>query len=144
MAEKIDGLPDLVQTIADERLEYPSTPDPVISSAVLSVPIGEVSQWMVHPVPAYLYVLEGTLTVEFEDGREYAFQEGEAFLQCRAVWHRGRNFGSRPVKFLAVFMGSKSVPYILHPPREGAGGHSLLASAGTVSARLAKNAAGSP
>ena len=73
MGEKIDRLPDLVKTIADERLEYPSTPDPVISSAVLSVSIGEASQWMTHPVPAYLYVLEGALTVEFEDGRQYEF-----------------------------------------------------------------------
>jgi mannose-6-phosphate isomerase-like protein (cupin superfamily) len=138
MEERIDRLADLVQTIADERLEYPSTPDPVISSAVLSVPIGEASQWMTHPVPAYLYVLEGTLTVEFEDGRRYEFQEGRAFLQCRTMWHRGRNFGSKPVKFLAVFMGSKSVPYILHPPKEGAGAHWPVASAETASTRLAK------
>jgi mannose-6-phosphate isomerase-like protein (cupin superfamily) len=137
MEEKVDRLPDLVQTIADERLEYPSTPYPVISSAVLSVPIGEANQWMTHPVPAYLYVLEGTLTVEFEDGRQYEFQEGRAFLQCRTMWHRGRNFGSKPVKFLAVF-GSNSVPYILHPPKEGAGAHRPVASAETASPRLAK------
>jgi quercetin dioxygenase-like cupin family protein len=129
MGEKIDMLPDLIRTIADERLEYPSTPEPVISSNVLSLTIGETSQWMTHPVPAYLYVLEGTLTVEFEDGRQYEFQEGRAFLQCRTMWHRGRNFGSKPVKFLAVFMGSKSVPDILHPPKEGAGAHSRVPSA---------------
>ena len=139
MGEKIDRLPDLVQTIADERLEYPSTPDPVISSAVLSIPIGETSQWMTHPVPAFLYVLEGTLTVEFEDGRQYESHEGGSFLQCRTVWHRGCNFGSKPVKFLAVFMGSKSVPYILHPPKEGAEAHSRVAP----SRSLAANAAGS-
>jgi quercetin dioxygenase-like cupin family protein len=143
MAEKINRLPDLVQTIAEERLEYPSTPDPVISSAVLSVPVGEATQWMVHPVPAYLYVLEGTLTVEFEDGRRYEFQEGLAFLQCRTVWHRGRNFGSKPVKFLAVFMGSKSVPYILHPPKEGAGARGGAASPETASRHLADAAGGS-
>ena len=142
MGEKIDRLPDLVKTIADERLEYPSTPDPVISSAVLSVSIGEASQWMTHPVPAYLYVLEGALTVEFEDGRQYEFQEGEAFLQCRTMWHRGRNFGSKPTKFLAVFMGSKSVPYILHPPKEGAGAHGRIGSAEIASRRLVKGAAG--
>jgi quercetin dioxygenase-like cupin family protein len=121
MENKIDTLPDLVQTIADERLEYPSTPVPVISSAVLTVPVGETTQWMVHPVPAYLYVLDGSLTVEFENGRTYEFHEGKAFLQCRTVWHRGRNLGTKPLKFLAVFMGSKSVPYILHPPNEKAG-----------------------
>lgn len=76
---------------------------------------------MTHPVPAYLYVLEGMLTVEFEDGSRHEFQEGGAFLQCRTVWHRGRNFGNKQAKFLAVFMGSKSVPYILHPPKEKAG-----------------------
>jgi hypothetical protein len=35
---------------------------------------------MVHPVPAYLYVLEGTPTVEFERGSRAAFQ---AFLSDR-------------------------------------------------------------
>lgn len=53
------------KTIAGEPIDYPSTPNPVISSNVVTIPPGTVTSWMAHPVPAYLYVLEGTLTVEF-------------------------------------------------------------------------------
>ena len=105
------------KTIAGEPIEYPSTPNPVIFSNVVTIPPGTVTPWMVHPVPAYLYVLDGTLTVEFAaDGSLHKFNAGQAFLQARTHWHRGRNDGTTPVRFLGVFVGSKDVPVILHPP----------------------------
>jgi quercetin dioxygenase-like cupin family protein len=115
-AETITPLPDLTTTTAGEPLLYLSTPNPVISSDILTVPPGGVSHWMTHPVPAYVYVLQGDLTVEFIDGTEKTFHEGEVILQPRAAWHRGRNKGQRPLRFLAVFLGAKGVPGILHPP----------------------------
>jgi quercetin dioxygenase-like cupin family protein len=115
-SESIAALPDLTTTAAGEPLLYLSTPDPVISSDILTVPAGTVTQWMTHPVPAYLYVLEGDLTVEFIDGKRQTYHAGQAFLQSRTHWHRGRNDGTAPVRFLAVFLGAKGVPTILHPP----------------------------
>ena len=115
-SETITPLPDLTSTAAGEPLLYLSTPDPVVSSDVLTIPPGGVSRWMTHPVPAYLYVLQGDLTVEFVDGHRQTFHAGEALLQSRAAWHRGRNDGHTPVKFLAVFLGARGVPTILHPP----------------------------
>ena len=109
-------LPPLTKTIAGEPLAYPSTPNPTISSYVLTIPPGTVTPWMIHPVPAYLYVLEGTLTVEFVDGTHQEFGAGQAFLQCHTTWHRGRNDGTTPMRFLAVFIGAKDVPNIVHPP----------------------------
>lgn len=106
----------LTKTIANEPLAYPSTPDPAISSAIETIEPGGITEWMTHPVPAYLYVLEGTLTVEFADGTRHEFKAGESFLQCRTTWHRGRNEGTVPMRFLAVFVGAKDVPEILHPP----------------------------
>jgi quercetin dioxygenase-like cupin family protein len=105
------------KTAGGEPLAYPSTPNPVISSNVVTIPPGTVTQWMAHPVQAYLYVLEGTLTVEFAaDGSRQKFSAGQAFLQARAHWHRGRNDGTTTVRFLGVFVGAKDVPNILHPP----------------------------
>jgi quercetin dioxygenase-like cupin family protein len=115
-AGSIAALPELTTTVAGEPLLYLSTPDPVISSDILTVPPGGVTQWMTHPVPAYLYVLQGDLTVEFIDGKRQTYHTGQAFLQSRTHWHRGRNDGATPVRFLAVFLGSKGVPTILHPP----------------------------
>ena len=115
-AETVTPLPDLTTTTADEPLLYLSTPNPVISSDILTIPPGGISQWMTHPVPAYVYILQGDLTVEFIDGKKKTFREGEVILQPRAVWHRGCNEGQRPLRFLAVFLGAKGVPGILHPP----------------------------
>lgn len=102
-------------TIAGEPVLYLSTPEPEVSSLVFTFPPGAISQWMTHPALAYIYVLEGTLTVEFEDGSHQSFHQGEAFLQCRSKWHRGRNDGKQTMRFLAVFFGAKGVPNVLHP-----------------------------
>jgi quercetin dioxygenase-like cupin family protein len=103
-------------TIAGEPLAYPSTPNPEITSNIVPIAPGATTQWMTHPVPVYIYVLEGTLTVEFTDGSRREFAAGQAFLQSRTKWHRGRNDGEGPMRFLAVCCGAKDVPTHLHPP----------------------------
>ena len=115
-SDSIVSLPDLNTTTAGEPLHFLSTPDPVVSSDILTVPPGKASRWMVHPVPAYLYVLQGDLTLEFIDGKRQTFHAGQSLLQSQTKWHRGRNEGQIPLRFLAVFMGSKGTPVILHPP----------------------------
>ncbi len=103
-------------SIAGEPLAYPSTPSPEISSFIVPIAPGTTTEWMTHPVPVYIYVLEGTLSVEFTDGSQREFSAGQAFLQSRAKWHRGRNKGKVQARFLAVFCGAKDVPTVLHPP----------------------------
>jgi quercetin dioxygenase-like cupin family protein len=115
-AETITSLPDLTTTGAGEPLLYPTTPAPVIASKILTIPAGGKTNWMIHPVPAYLYVLEGGLTVEFIDGKRQRYHVGQAFLQSQTHWHRGVNEGEVPVRFLAAFLGGQGIPVILHPP----------------------------
>jgi len=116
MADFVDVSTDN-KTIVGEPIEYPSTPNPVISSNIITILPGAATAWMIHPVQPYLYVLEGTLTVEFAaDGSRQSFKAGQAFLQTRTHWHRGRNDGATAVRFLGVFVGAKDVPTILHPP----------------------------
>ncbi|MGC2659797.1 MAG: cupin domain-containing protein [Bryobacteraceae bacterium] len=102
-------------TIAGEPELYLNTPNPEVTSVVFTFPPGAVSQWMIHPAPVYVYVLEGTLTVQFEDGSDKSFHAGQGFLQCRSKWHRGRNDSSQTMRFLAVFFGGKGVPNVVHP-----------------------------
>jgi quercetin dioxygenase-like cupin family protein len=84
----------------------------------MTIPAGTTTEWMVHPVQGYIYVLEGTLSVEFADGPRKEFKEGQGFPQARSKWHRGRNDGNGVVRFLGVFFGGKDVPNILHPPKQ--------------------------
>ena len=104
-------------TDAGEPILYLNTPSPEISSAIMTIPAGTTTEWMVHPVQGYIYVLEGTLIVEFADGPRKEFKAGQGFPQARSKWHRGRNDGKGVVRFLAVFFGGKDVPNILHPPK---------------------------
>jgi quercetin dioxygenase-like cupin family protein len=105
-------------TIAGEAIAYPGNLVPEVSSAIMTIPPGTTTQWMTHPNQIYIYVLEGTLTVEFADGPQVTFKSGQAFLQTRTKWHRGRNEGDGPVRFLAVSLGAKDVPIALHPPEK--------------------------
>jgi quercetin dioxygenase-like cupin family protein len=104
-------------TDAGEPIVYLNTPSPEISSSIMTIPAGTTTQWMVHPVQGYVYVLEGTLIVEFADGARKEFKAGQGFPQARSKWHRGRNDGKGVVRFLAVFFGGKDVPNVLHPPK---------------------------
>ena len=105
-------------TDAGEPIVYLNTPSPEISSAIMTIPAGTTTEWMVHPVQGYIYVLEGTLIVEFADGPRKEFKAGQGFPQARSKWHRGRNDGEGVVRFLAVFYGGKDVPTVLHPPKK--------------------------
>src|SRR6516225_11579876 len=77
-------------TDAGEPIVYLNTPSPEISSAIVTIPAGTTTEWMVHPVQGYVYVLEGSLIVEFADGHRKEFKEGQGFPQTRSRWHRGR------------------------------------------------------
>ncbi|TKS62101.1 MAG: hypothetical protein EWM73_02791 [Nitrospira sp.] len=55
-----------------------------------------------HPVPTYVHVLEGTLTVEFEDGSRQTFKAGNGFLEVVNTLHSAKNLGEVPVRFLVV------------------------------------------
>lgn len=103
-------------TDANEPIRYLSTPDAEVTSVILSLPPGGKTKWMTHPVPGYVYVLEGELEVEFEDGSQLKFKAGQGFMQARSKWHRGINVGSGPMRFLAVFYGEKGTPVVLNPP----------------------------
>ena len=104
-------------TDAGEPIIYLDTPTPEISSSVVTIPPGKTTEWMTHPVQGYVYVLEGTLIVEFADGPRKVFTAGKGFPQARSKWHRGRNDGEGVVRFLAVFFGGKDVPNVLNPPK---------------------------
>jgi quercetin dioxygenase-like cupin family protein len=100
-----------------EPIIYLNTPDPEISSSIVTIPSGMTTEWMTHPVQGYVYVLEGTLIVEFADGPRKVFEAGKGFPQARSKWHRGRNDGERVVRSLAVFFGGKDVPNVPNPPK---------------------------
>jgi quercetin dioxygenase-like cupin family protein len=55
-----------------------------------------------HPYQRIVYVLEGTLTVEDDDGNKKDFVAGSTLIEMREKWHRPVNKGPGKVKLLVV------------------------------------------
>src|SRR3954451_2405732 len=92
-----------------QNFEYPKTDKPIISSSVVEFAPGAKGDWHYHPVPEYVYVLEGTITIEDENGQKKDFHAGEAFIEVTNN-HYGRNDGNTPAKILAVLVGAEGLP----------------------------------
>jgi quercetin dioxygenase-like cupin family protein len=66
-------------------------------------------------VPAYLYVLEGTLTTDTQGGPigvsgiQY-HAEGQSFSSPVGLWHTFTNTSTQPVKYLLLFVATPGAP----------------------------------
>jgi quercetin dioxygenase-like cupin family protein len=63
-----------------------------------------------HPVPVYVYVLEGELEVQTEGKDVRHYSAGEAFLESINRWHQAFNNSGSPTKILVVFIGEAGKP----------------------------------
>ena len=106
-APKVTPVVKSTATATGQKLQYPQTDKPEIESVLIEIAPGGESGRHMHPVPTYVYVLEGTLTVEMdkESPREYA--AGSGFLESLNTWHNGKNLGQAPVKVLVVFVSEE-------------------------------------
>ena len=104
-------------TIGGQRILYPKSEKAEMASVIVEIQPGRESGRHLHPFPTYVHVLEGTLTVEFEDGTRQHFEAGKGFLEVVNTWHNGRNLGERPLKFLIVFAGEEGQPNMIRPEK---------------------------
>lgn len=104
-------------TIGDQKIEYPKTEKAEMASVLIEIQPGKESGRHMHPVPTYVHVLEGTLTVEFEDGSRQTFKAGSGFLEVVNTWHNGKNLGEGPLRFLVVFAGEEGKSNLIRPEK---------------------------
>jgi quercetin dioxygenase-like cupin family protein len=97
-----------------QAIEYPRTGTPEVSALLVEIPPGQQTGWHKHPVPIFAYVLSGTLTEEFSDGKKFDFHPGQALAEAVETAHNGYNAGSDPVKLILFVMGEKGVPFTVH------------------------------
>lgn len=102
-------------TIKDQPLVYPATDQPEITSMVVEIAPGGESDRHQHPAPPYIYVLEGTMTVEFDDGSQRSFAAGQGFLEAANTWHKARNLSNAPLRFIVTFLGEMGKPNFITP-----------------------------
>lgn len=117
-AFKLTPILKAATTIKEQQIEYPETDKPQITSAIGEVAPGGESGRHKHPVPTIVHVLEGTSTIEFDDGSRFEAPAGTAFLEAVDIWHNVRNLGTTPLKYMVVFVGMKSTPNLIEPDSE--------------------------
>lgn len=104
-------------TIGGQKIEYPKSEKAEMASVLIEIQPGKESGRHMHPVPTYVHVLEGTLTVEFEDGSRQTFNAGSGFLEVVNTWHNGKNLGEVPLRFLVVFAGAEGKSNLIRPEK---------------------------
>lgn len=105
-------------TMAGQKIDYLKTDKPEITSVLIELePGGEIGRHM-HLVSGYVYVLEGTVTVEMDDGTRHEFQAGKAFLEATNTWHNAKNMGKAPVKLLVVTSGEEGKVNLIRPEKK--------------------------
>ncbi len=97
--------------VAGQPIVYPHDKAAEASILIVDIPPGKQTGWHQHPVPIFGYVLSGTLTVHFADGKKNVFHPGDALAEAVQVLHNGANEGTEPVKLLIFVAGEKNVPF---------------------------------
>lgn len=110
------------RTIGGQTIEYPKTSKAEINSVKIDIQPGKESGRHMHPFPTYVHVLEGILTVEFEDGSRQSFQPGSGFLEAVNTWHNVKNLEDTPLRFLAVIAGEEGKSNFVRPEKHKTSG----------------------
>jgi len=103
------------KTLGKRYIEYPKSKIAEIVSHLVEIkPGGETGRHQ-HPGPTYMYVLEGTLVVELEDGTQKQYKAGEALVEDVDVWINNKNPGTTPTKFISVILSEKGKSAVVFP-----------------------------
>ena len=100
-------------TQTGQSIEYPKEGSAQITSIRLEFEPGDEVGWHKHLAPSHIYVIEGTVTVEFSDGRQQGFEAGKGFIPVLNVWHNARNLGTGPATALLVIAGVQGMAGIV-------------------------------
>lgn len=103
------------RTITGQDIRYPDTQSPEVSSVLVEIAPGGESGRHKHPVSPQIYVIEGEVTIEFDDGKQKKFPAGKAFLEAVDTWHNAKNLGDKPLKMLVVFFGERGQKNMIRP-----------------------------
>lgn len=92
-----------------EPIAYP-TGKPEIISVIGTIEPGGRTPLHQHPVPVYVYILEGEVELRSEGGDSHRYNPGEAYIEAFNRNHQLFNVGSAPAKVLVVIAGEEGSP----------------------------------
>jgi quercetin dioxygenase-like cupin family protein len=97
-------------TSIGQKINYPQFENSEITIAKITILPGYSTGWHKHNFPVFAYVLQGTLTVEFENNFPKQFIAGSSFPEVINTLHNGSNKGADNVELIAFYMGEKGKP----------------------------------
>jgi quercetin dioxygenase-like cupin family protein len=125
----------LIAFAQDSPLPEGFTTEPVIKSTTnrdgeeITLPTGRVEITSVigtlepngqtplhqHPVPVYVYVLEGEVELRTEGDEPQRYAAGEAWIESQGTLHQAHNVADAPARVLIVIIGEEGQPATITP-----------------------------
>ena len=93
-----------------EPIAYPQTDRPEIVSVIGTIEPGGRTPLHEHPVPTYVYILEGEVELQTAGGEPHRYKAGEAYIEALNSKHQLFNNRDAPAKVLVVFVGDEGQP----------------------------------
>ncbi len=103
------------QTRDKQPIAYPKTDKPEIVSVIGIIEPGGRTPLHEHPVPTYVYVLEGEVELQSQGGQPHRYKAGEAYIEALNHPHQLFNKGNVLAKVLVVFVGEENMPTTTTP-----------------------------
>ena len=97
------------QTRDNQPIVYP-TGKPEIVSVIGTIQPGGRTPLHLHPVPVYVYVLEGEIELRSKGGTPHRYKPGSAYIEALNHDHQLFNVGNTAAKVLVVFVGEEGKP----------------------------------
>ena len=83
---------------------------PEITIKRIRIPPGTSLPLHKHPVINAGVLLEGTLAVETEEGKNLVLEAGDPIIEVVDHWHRGTNVGKDPAEIIVFYAGTVGTP----------------------------------
>ena len=98
--------------------DLPEFPGKEVLMITVDYPPGSVDPIHRHNAHAFIYVLEGSITMQVKGGKEVTLTPGQTFYEGPDDVHVvGRNASSsRPAKFVVFFIKDKGAPVLVPAP----------------------------
>jgi quercetin dioxygenase-like cupin family protein len=97
------------QTRDGEPIVYPDG-KPEIISVIGTIEPGGRTPLHEHPVPVYVYILEGEVELQTQGGQPHKYKTGEAYIEALNRGHQLFNKSNAMAKVLVVFVGQEGKP----------------------------------
>ena len=99
----------------NEPIRYPMA-NPEMISVIGTLEKDGRTPLHMHPVPVYVYVLEGEIELRTEGATPHRYRAGDAFIESQNRRHQAFNVAGGPSKLLVVFVGEAGKPTTVTGP----------------------------